>query len=630
MTDDRSRTTVLARASHILLIAMALLAAGCHGNDNTYPGTPVLTMGSMMSSPDPDFTAYIIAIDGITLTDNLGNVVAPLSTPETVDLAKLTDLSELVEAPAVPQGTYLSVSITLDYTAASIWLKVNGQEAVQAIAVDYTGVPLSALTMTITFDPKNPLVITIGQSTRWNIDLDLAASNSIISASGGTIQVQPFVVASPAPLDATVMRARGLYVTTQTVPSGFIMNTRPFYDLVSALGALTVNTTAQTYFNINGVTYSGAAGVAAIGGLLESTSVVAYGTLDSLVGITPSFNATSIYAGSSQEGDLAEYLTGTVSARSGDVLTLRGVTYLDPVGNFDYFASMPVGIGTSTIVSEDGVAAPNLSINSISVGQQINVSGQAGLDATTGIPLNLDATLGQVRLAQTQLWGTLESASPGSATLDMLTLDNWNQNGLDFTGTATGGGAVSPFAYGVNTGTLDESGLAAGTVLQMQGLVAPFGTAPPAFTATAVTQGSATEQVLICEWTSGGSTTPFSSVSDAGLVVDLSNTHLDNVRYIRTGPATLDLKTLPASPLITTVGAPASQLQLAIGSYTATDGVLVYNNTAEFISKVLATFPAGNTTNNIFRLTAYGQYNSTTNTFVATRIHVALQNTSTT
>jgi hypothetical protein len=182
-------------------------------------------------------------------------------------------------------------------------------------------------------------------------------------------------VASPAPLDATVMRARGLYVTTQTVPSGFIMNTRPFYDLVSALGALTVNTTAQTYFNINGVTYTGAAGVAAIGGLLESTSVVAYGTLDSLVGITPSFNATSVYAGSSQEGDLAEYLTGTVSARSGDVLTLRGVTYLDPVGNFDYFASMPVGIGTSTIVSEDGVAAPNLSINSISVGQQINVSG---------------------------------------------------------------------------------------------------------------------------------------------------------------------------------------------------------------------------------------------------------------
>ena len=316
MTDARSRTTLIARAPHLLLVALTLLAVGCHSNNNTYPGTPVLTMGSMMSSPEPEFSAYIIAIDAITLTDNNGNVVEPLSTPETVDLTKLSDLSELVEAPAVPAATYVSVAITLDYTAASIWLNVNGQ-AVPATALDSTGTAMSADTVTITFDPHNPLVITLGQSIRWNIDIDLTASNTILSTSPAQIQVQPFVVASPAPADTTVMRARGLYVTTQSVPSGFIMNMRPFYDLVSALGALTVNTNAQTYFNVNGVAYTGAAGVTAISGLLESTSIVAYGTLDSLVGITPSFNATSVYAGSSQEGGLAEYLTGTVSARSG-------------------------------------------------------------------------------------------------------------------------------------------------------------------------------------------------------------------------------------------------------------------------------------------------------------------------
>jgi hypothetical protein len=623
MTDARSRTTLIARAPHLLLVALTLLGVGCHSNNNTYPGTPVLTMGSMMSSPEPEFSAYIIAIDAITLTDNNGNVVEPLSTPETVDLTKLTDLSELVEAPAVPAATYVSAAITLDYSAASIWLNVNGK-AVLATALDSTGAAMSADTVTITFDPHNPLVITVGQSIRWNIDIDLAASNTILSTSPAQIQVQPFAVASPAPADTTVMRARGLYVTNQSVPSGFIMNMRPFYDLVSALGALTVNTNAQTYYNIDGVTYTGAAGLTAISGLLESTSVVAYGTLDSLVGITPSFNATSVYAGSSQEGDLAEYLTGTVTARSGDTLNLHGVTYLDPQGVFQYYADIPVGIGTSTIVSEDGVAAPNLSLASISVGQQINVSGQAGIDSTTGDLLNLDATEGQVRLAQTQLWGTLTSATPTSATVDMLTLDNWTPSAFAFAGTATSG-AVNPGAYVVNTGAVNESGVTAGTLLQFNGLVTPFGTAPPDFTATTVTPGSATEQVLICEWPHGGSPTPFSSVSNAGLVVNLSNAALDDVRYIRTGPATLDLKTLPASPLITTVGAPASALQLAIGSFTATNGVSVYNNMADFISKVQATFPAGSTTNQIFRLTAYGQYNSTTNTFVATRIHVALQ-----
>jgi LysM repeat protein len=625
MTDARSRTTLIARAPHLLLAALSLLGVGCHSNNNTYPGTPVLTMGSMMSSPNPEFSAYIIAIDAITLTDSNGNVVEPLSTPETVDLTKITDLSELVEAPAVPSATYVSVAITLDYTAASIWVIANGQEPVPATAVDSTGSVMSSDTVTITFDPHNPLVVTLGQSIRWNIDIDLAASNTILSISPAQVQVQPFVVASTAPADTTVMRARGLYVTTQSVPSGFIMNMRPFYDLVSELGALTVNTTAQTYFNVNGVAYTGAAGVTALGGLLESTPIVAYGTLDSLVGITPSFNATSIYAGSSQEGGVAEYMTGTVIARSGDTLDLHGVTYLDPEGVIQYYSDIPVGFGSETIVSEDGVAAANLSINSISVGQKINVSGQAGINSTTGTVLDLDATAGQVRLQQTQLWGALESGSSGSATVDMLTLDNWHQNALNFAGTATGGGAVNPGTYVVNTGAVNESGVTAGTLLQFNGLVTPFGTAPPDFTATTVTPGSATEQVLICEWTHGGSPTPFSSVSNAGLVVDLSNAALDDVRYIRTGPATLDLKTLPASPLITTVGAPASALQLAVGSFTATNGVSVYNNMADFISKVQATFPAGSTTNQIFRLTAYGQYNSTTNTFVATRIHVALQ-----
>src|SRR5580658_4085625 len=367
----RSRSLRLPAAVFCVLVA---LLCACHSNDQTLPGTPVITMGSGNGNSEPEFAAYIVTVDDITLTRNDGTLVEPLATPETVDLAKITSLSELVEAPAVPSGTYLSATLTLDYTSASILVNSDGQ-AIPVTPEDPSGDVMSSASVTITFDPANPLVINISQSVRVNVDIDLTASNTIDLANS-TVTVQPFLVMSAAPLDATVMRARGLYVTEQSVPSGFIMNMRPFYDLVSALGALTVNTNAQTYYNINGVTYTGAAGLTAISGLLESTSVVAYGTLDSLVGITPSFNATSIYAGSSQEGDLAEYLTGTVSARSGDVLTLRGVTYLDPVGNFDYFASMPVGIGTSSIVSEDGVAAPNLSINSISVGQQINVSGQ--------------------------------------------------------------------------------------------------------------------------------------------------------------------------------------------------------------------------------------------------------------
>jgi hypothetical protein len=624
MTAACSRRIRIVRAARALLPVLAALAGGCGHSTTAPPGTPVITFGSRNSSPDPDFAAYIVAIDSISLTANDGTVVTPLITPEIVDLEKYTSVTELVEAPAVPSGTYVSATITLDYSAASIWINFNGQPLLASV-FDDTGAAFITQTVTVTFDPDHPLVVTAGQSVRLHVDVDLIASNTLTSTGPVRITAQPFAVISPAPQDATVMRARGLYVTTLTVPSGFFMNLRPFFDLVSALGALTVNTNAQTYFNINGVAYTGAAGLAAINTLQESTLIVADGTLDSLVGITPSFNATAIYAGTSQENPLDEQVSGTVSARSGDTLTLLGVTYQTPLGLYQYYADIPVGVGSGTLVSEDGVNAPGLSIGSISVGQEITVSGQAGLDATTGNLVDFDGTAGQVRLAPTQLWSTLSAVTPGSVTGDIVSLDNWASEAFNFKGTASGAGAVSPNAYVVNTGNLATTGITAGTLVQMQGSVAPFGLAPPDFTASSMVRGSSTEQVLVAEWTLGGATTPFSATTDAGLVIDLHNPLLSGVHSIRTGPTSIDLQSLPSSPLITTAGAPQNELELAIGSSTATGGIYVYNSNSGFIAKVQATF---NGSNKIFRLTAYGQYNSTTNTFVATRIHVALEQVS--
>jgi hypothetical protein len=158
----------------------------------------------------------------------------------------------------------------------------------------------------------------------------------------------------------------------------------------------------------------------------------------------------------------------------------------------------------------------------------------------------------------------------------------------------------------------------------VDGTVNPFGSAPPDFTATAITAGTATEQRLVIEWINGGATAPFLSDSSAGLVVALNNANLGTIHEIRTGPAALDLKTLssfPASPLITTVGADQTRLQLAIGSASLSTGVSVFNSISGFAAALSATF---NGTNKIYRLVAVGQYNIGTNTFVASRISVAL------
>jgi hypothetical protein len=619
----RSRCSV--RSLTALVLGFTALLAGCGTHSTASPGTPVVTL----SGTSGDFAAYRVGIDSISLTDTNGATWNPIPQmpAESVDLAALTDLTELLGVQAAPSGTYKSATLTLDYNNARIWVNLNGQ-AVAATPLSGTGTTPTIYTVAVTFDPNHPLVITRGQSTRLAIEFDLLTSNSInTSTTTPTVTVRPFLVMTPAPADATVIRARGLFVTVPSGSSDFIMNVRPLIDLTSALGAVTVSTTTQTYFNINGVAYTGAAGLTALASLTENTVIAAYGTLGDLSGITPGFHATSVYGGTSLESPLAEHIGGVVSARSGNTLTVHGATLLSPPSvvfptsyTASYANNATVTLGSATAVSEDGVAASGLTPAAISVGQQLDVSGQATVDTAGNI--SLDATAGQVRLASTRVWGTLNSATAGSASLDVLSLGNFAPAGFNFAGTGTT--AADPSAYAVNTGSLDESATAAGTLLQVDGMVNAFGSAPPDFTATAITAGTATEQRLVVEWINGGATAPFLTDSTAGLVVDLNNANLGTIHEIRIGPAALDLKDptlFPASPLITTVGADQGKLQLAIGSASLTAGVSVFNSISGFASALSSTFTG---TKKIYRLVAVGQYNIGTNTFVASRISVAL------
>ena len=619
MTVACPRRTRCARPLRALLCAAAALLVACNTSHPPPPGTPVVTMGNLTNSSD--FMSYIINIDSIALKRSDGTVVTPLVTPVTVDLAQLNTLSELVEAPAVPEGTYTSAAITLDYTSTQlVWFNING-ETLSATPSTAAGLGFTAVSVIVTFDPKNPLVIKQNQSMRLQVEVDLLASNELNTATA-IVQVQPFVVIRPAPVDATPMRLRGLFVTTQDVPSGFYMNARPFYSQYSALGAVIVNTNAQTYFNINGVVYTGSAGLAVLSQQAQTLPLAVYGTLASVSGVTPSFNATQVYFGASQESQVAYYLTGTVTARSGNTLTLRASTVVPPPGvaalSLTYLDSIPVTLGNATLVFEDGSATPGLTIADISVGQQITVAGQPVV--SSGTLASIDASLGFVRLQSSTLWGTQNA----DATLDLFSLGRFAPTAISFAGTGTSGHDATATAYAVDTSAVPPGPvITTGELLQVQGNVTPFGAAPPDFMASALTPGPSSLQTLVVDWVNGGSTAPFSSISSSGLVVNLADANLGATHEIRTGPASLDLKSLPQSPLITTTGADQSNLQLAVGSTTLTTGISVFNNAAAFASGVSSAF---NGTHKSFRLVAYGQCNNPTtcDTFVASRIHVAL------
>lgn len=606
-------------ASCALALAVPALLASCSGNENISYGTAVVTM-SDLSGNFTGFSSYVVNIDSITLTRNDGLIYPPLSQPETVDLVKLHDLGEFVEAPAIPVGTYTSITLQLDYSQPYITVDVNGV-VTTASPVDPANLPMSVATITVTFDPNNPLVITGGVCQRIAIDLNLAASNTInYGTSPLTVTAQPFISATVEPADSTVMRAGGIFVVVQPSSSSYIVNMRPFADLVSALGALTVKVTDKTYYNIDGTVYTGAAGLTAMGNLQVSTPVSTYGTLGDFSTITPTFNATAVYAGTALQSPLADYLTGTVKAVSGDSLSLHGITYITRYGAAGYLADVPLSVSSATPVTEDGVATSGLTPHTISVGQVINVAGQGIPDANGNLTL-LDATQGAIRLQPTPVWGTLSSAAPGSMSLNVLSLGAFEPAAFNFTGTGTSAANDAVAAdYLVNTGTLDESATPVGTLIETLGVVTPFGSAPPDFTAASVTLGSTTPQTLVVEWVNGGAASPFTSATSAGLVVNLANANLSATnRYITTGPQKVDITTLPASPTI--VFATGVPLTLSIGNDTAID---TFNSASGFATQLATTL---NGTNLLYRLVCVGQYSSATNTFTATQVAVNLQTT---
>jgi hypothetical protein len=573
-----------------------------------------------MSATNAGFSSYTISIDGITLTRDDKTVVTPLYTPETVDIARLAGASELVEAPAVPAGTYISGTVILDFAAASLWYQVNGHP-VNLLAYGQNGSLLSGQSIvTITFDPAHPLVVTNQKAVRLAVNFDLAAMNTVTNTNvgAGAVIVRPWVTMSPVTVDYQPLRVRGLYVVNQS--GNFIMNVRPFYDLTSALGGIQVNVNDQTYYSVDQTVYTGAPGLAAIGTLQISQPIAAFGTLGSLESITPQFNATQVYGSTSQESYAQDHLVGIIAARSGNTLTVRGADWHSATGLGQiYNDNLSVLVDQTTVVTQDGHNVAGLGPQSLSVGQAIDAAGTTSFDTTTGGLSSLDTRNGgQVRMQRTDAWGLLNSASAGSASLNLLTLGGFDPAGFNFAGTASGGGAVDPLAYPVNTG----NATATGSVVLAQGFVAPFGAAPPAFNAGTVTADSAyPQQQLVVEWTNGGAAAPFTSQSAAGIVVDLANADLAANHYIFAGPNSVDLKSLPASPLITTTGANQQALTLAVGNATLTSGVSIFQSAAAYSTALTATL---NGTNKVYKLVAVGQYNAATNTFVAQNIDVAL------
>src|SRR3984957_12258778 len=621
-----------------LVCAAAILAAGCHRNN--------LTSGygigwTTLSDTPGDFTSYIVNVDSLTLTGKTVGVVTAIGAVETVDFTKLKNFSELWSAASIPNDTYTTATIVLDYTSANISVMVNGVPT-KAKVVDTTGAAVTTQTINITLDPVNqPIVQPTYASTssiRLAIDFDLAASNvTNMATTSPTVTVKPFMTLPASAPDTKPVRVRGPLINSSVGVGTYTVYVRPFFDEVDSLGSLSIFNDANTVYTIDGTTYVGAAGLTVLSQTSAGTTMTAaYTTYEPTATLNASvtagkFNSTFVVAGSTLEDFYTQGLEGDVIARKGNTLTLRGSTLQlnDGVSQYNN-ADAVVILGPSTIVTaEDNTTLTGLNYNSVSVGQHIVARGIYELPASGVVTLdatgNSSTNTGSVRLQSTELWGSLVSTAAQGLVLNLQTIENWPVSDYNFTG--NGAAAVAPASFAVNTGSLAiPAGTVAGNPLWIDGITTRFGSAPPDFDAFTINTELSVPAYMQVDWPSG-TTAPFAAATDAELTINLANANLKTA-VIRIGSESIDLKPpaqasrliVPQARPAATAGLPPVFLPLfAIGGLTAADTttIAVYNTFATFVAKlptaIVAATPA-------LQFVATGLYNRGNNTFTASRI----------
>jgi trimeric autotransporter adhesin len=591
-------------------------------------GTAVVTL---TATPSADtFLTYRVGLTSVALQSSSGTSGAQaLPAGTTVDLANLVDLSEVLGAPALAKATYTAVVVTVDYSSAQIVYDDGSVNGLALSPVGANGQALGQVTLTLDLDPSAKFSVTSNSISRLALDFKLAASN-VVNATAKTVTVTPLIVASSSPVDAKQVRIRGPLVNVDTVNTRYTTGVMPFDFPVVGAGQLLITPTDATTYEINGTPSTGAAGLAQLTTLSSSAMSVTFGTLTSSNTTTTTttdgtsstststnvtFSATQVIAGTGAQSANFDRVSGVVSARSGNTLTIEDGTLIAADGSNTFLAGTAiVNVGPNTLVTTfgQGVAESN-TIAQMSVGSLIYAFGAATTPSSGNA--TLDASAGEVRLGLTSASGLVTAQGSGSLGLNLTSLGGRSIEVFDFVGSG-----ASPGSYSVSTGALDLVNAIVGVPVEVSGLTSSFGTSAPNFTASTLLDPTTISAELIVDY-GVGTAAPFVTFNSTEIDVDARNANIGLRHEIQVGAQSINVQGMASDPLITPT-ATASNVVFAIG-HSASGSVENFNSYAAFITALQSELTGSVLVTGI---TALGQYTASTYAFSAGSMTVTMNN----
>ena len=617
------------RAGRAALFAAGLLALSACGegggilltpgddDDDDPPGADCTdtTCGEVriaLTDADGDFLSYAVDVVSIRLERDDGDTFEVLPDRHRVDFVDLLDVSELMAATDIPNGTYERAIIRLDYSDAEVSVEVDGLPAAAEV-VDANADALGQVELDLRLDEANPLVIASNVPALLQLDFDLEGSHEVnIGTTPTTVTAAPFLVASLEPVDTREFRVSGPLVSVNEGAGHYVVGLRPFNHRTAENGEFTVETATDTTCEVDGDVLDVADCLAALADLPANTLTEAQGVYDV---DAQTFTAEHVLVAASVPGAEFDTVTGTVAARNLDVLVVSGGTVVRTDGSVVYAqGDIEVALGSGTDVTRDDGSAVPFDIDDISVGQRIQAFGDA---SSSDFNPTLDATGGRVRLHRTRMTGAVVNAALGELRLDLFAIEGRDPQFLDFDGTGTSLiTQANPEDYQVDTDNLDLGDFDVGDGAEVFGFVTTFGSAPPDFESVTTVDFEELRALLGVGWGFAGTEAPFLSMGENGFIVDVGNFDLSERQRLEIGPFVFDITSDLPEPISIEPATDGPQL------YALSRGLQVemFSDFGDFAARVNSLLRGGS---NMRALTARGAFDVDTTTLAANYVALA-------
>jgi len=598
---------------HLLLVsglaASSLLPACGGGGGGSGGPQPVLTF-AITDSPSDDVESFTVDVTQLRLTKLGGSVVDVLTTPATVDLATLTDSSQILSVGNIPVGTYLSAEITLDFTN-SVCMLVN--QTTPATLLDVDGNPLTGtLTLPIHFG-TNRLICPIHRHKLLEFDFDLNQSVATDTALN-TATVEPVFMMNVDPATPKPLLAVGTLVSVDLVESTFDMEVRTLAGTL--LTTATFQSLPATIWHNDGVSSVGAAGLTALSVAPAGTWMQLVCTKDPL---EPLFDVAYGESGAGTYNGGSDIVDGHIVDRVGSPGTDPILTVLGHSSNaahtiFQFNTTFTVSMSFLNTKVVRTFVDQNFDTDDLNVGQHVRIFG-----SLTGATMDATGATSVVRMLPTRVLGFATGApAGGTLSIDLVRVDlrpdtafNWPAGGTT---------PPNPDLFELQVGSLgDGQGIVAGTPVEARGFFPAVDDAAEDFVASSLTNRELAPSLMFIRNRPGGMTVSVTAGPSSIAVALGGTTTIGEFAVIDAGfVGVQDLPFVPAPNLVPSIAGP----RVYVVWDKSLNTVQLFFTFEDFSAEVASEVAQGAT---IDQVAAIGLYTAATNRIEAQLASVVIE-----